>query len=329
MKPFGITKDGYGVERLTLQAGPVTAKILTLGGILQDVRLEGVPHSLTLGSEDLAAYDGGPLAYFGAIAGPVANRLSGGRAEVAGREIELEPFAAGGHSLHSEPHGLHARIWSIEDFGANHVELVTWVGDGEDGLPGNRTFRALWSGSEDGTLTLTVTVETDAPTLMNIAQHSMWNLAGTDTIDGHLLSIAADRVLHIDSAVLPTGAALDVYGWHYDFREPKELGPDDRFDHNWCLSEAREPMREVATLEAPDGPKLTISTTEPGLQVYTADGYEAEGVTGLDGRSYGNRCGIALEPQFWPDAPNHDWFPSIRLDPGEPWTHVTQLSFTR
>lgn len=315
-EPFGSLRAGDAVRRVRLEGGGLSAGILTLGAILQDLRRAGGGPPLTLGSPDLAAYDAGPMRYFGAVVGPVANRIGGAAAPLDGRVLRF-PAEPGPHLLHSGAAGLHARLWEIATLSPAEVLLECRAAPGEGGFPGDRRFRARYAlGPEPGALTLSLEAESDRPTLVACTHHGFWDL-GQGGVDGHLLTVAADSVLPTDATGLPTGRVAPVSGTRFDFRTPRRLGPGDRLDHNFCLATARGGLRRAAALEGPAG-RLTLSTTEPGLQVYTADGFRSD-VAGHGGRIYGGRAGLALEPQGWPDAANRPAFPPVRLDAGEVW----------
>jgi aldose 1-epimerase len=315
MERFGTTRAGAAVHAVDLQDGVLTARVLTFGAILQDLRLEGRP--LTLGAPALAAYDGGPMAYFGAVVGPLAGRVRNARAPLGGGHVALDS-GDHPHALHSGTAGLHRAVWEVAEAAADRVRLVARAEAGAGGLPGARRFAAVYT-LEKGALRLTLEAETDAPTLVNLTHHGYWHLGGPPGLDGHRLWIAADRYLPIDAETLPTGEILPVEGSRFDFREGRRLEADDTLDHCFCLAGRERSPVEVARLEAPDGTALVLTTSAPGLQVFTGDGVATRGHAGHGGAAYGARPGLALEPQGWPDAPNHRDFPPIRLDPGKVW----------
>ena len=324
---FGTTHAGTPVERLTIRKDGLEAHVLTLGAILQDLRISGVAHSLTLGSNDLAAYQG-PMAYFGAVVGPVANRIAGASAVIDGQRHHFAANEGGRTTLHGGPMGTHALIWEPTHHDEASLTLRLSMPDGLGGFPGRRILTARFTVLDDLTLELVLNADTDAPTWMNLANHSFWNLDGGSTSNHHELQITAERYLPVDDARIPTKAEA-VEGTNFDFRKPTALSSrsGESYDHCFCLCDDRVPIRKVATLTGESGIRMEIETTEPGLQVYDGARLDTAPHHGFSGTSYGARSGIALEAQGWPDAPNRPDFPSIRLDPAEVYEHVTRWRF--
>lgn len=318
IRDFGRTSDGQPVESITIRAGKLTATFLDRGSILQDLRLGGAGHSLTLGSDRIADYEGA-MRYHGALVGPVANRIAGAAAVIAGRPCRFEANE-GGACLHSGPSGIHARRWRREAAGEDTLTLVLDLADGEGGFPGNRRITALWRVAPPATLLLRLVVTTDADTLVNVANHSYWNLDGTPGWSGHRLRIAADHITETDAALIPTGRLLPVAGTGYDLRQGRRLVPGEPpLDTNFCLSMAPQPLRDVLWLTGRSGVEMVIATNAPGMQVYDGRAAQRPGGSGYDG--------LALEPQFWPDAPHHPGFPSILLKAGETRVQETRWRF--
>lgn len=324
IRPFGQTRDGRPVQAITLASPDLTATILTWGAALQDLRLAGLGHGLTLGGPDMAAYEG-PMGYFGTIVGPVANRIAGARATIAGRDHR---FAAndGANLLHGGADGTHAQLWHLD--GATEVEarLSLLLPDGAGGFPGTRRITADYRLS-GAALTLTLTATTDAPTLMNLAHHGYWNLDGAPTTRGQRLTIAADHYLPVDAGLIPTGEERPVEG-AFDLRAGRTLDGSEGFDHNFCLARAPRPLTEVAHLAGRQA-TLHLATTEPGLQIYDGRRLDTAPYPGHGGKPYGAFAGLAMEPQRWPDAPHHPGFPPITLAPGETYRQDTRWRFTR
>jgi aldose 1-epimerase len=329
IRRFGVQADGRAVDAVTLTGGGLTATVLTRGAILNDLRLAGVPWALTLGAPDLSPYEAG-MAYYGAIVGPVANRISGGQAEIAGQTCVFEANARG-ILLHGGPSGTHAQVWRIAAQDAASVALALDLPNGLGGFPGNRHLRATYALTGDGVLELTIEAETDAPTLLNLAHHGYWNLDGTPDYAGHRLRIMAERYTPVDAALIPTGQAAPVAGTPYDFREARALTPGRgaRIDHNFCTGDVRGAPRPVLELNGQSGVALTVETTEPGLQVFDGGSSAAAGSTGHDGRVLAPFAGMAIEPQCWPDAPHNPGFPPILHGPDTPYRQVTRFRLAR
>ncbi|MDE0345882.1 MAG: galactose mutarotase, partial [Boseongicola sp.] len=327
IESFGVTASGREVYRVTLQDGPLSARVITFGGALQDVRLEGLQHSLTVGSPDISAYEG-PFAHCGTIMGPVANRIAGARATIDGTEYRLEKNFLNAHTLHGGGGAFHTRVWELVDHSERHATLVLLAADGEGGFPGTRRVEARFEIS-DRTLSLTLTARTDAPTILNLANHSYWNLGEAPTTGGHVLQIHADRYLPSDPVTtIPTGEISDVAGTRFDYRGGRALndGVDGLLDTNFCLSDARRPLTEVARLTGPDV-TMAMASTEPGLQAFDGHILACPDQRTNDGAAPVPYCGFALEAQFWPNAPHEPGFPDITLRPDQDWRQVTTWTF--
>jgi aldose 1-epimerase len=269
------------------------------------------------------------MASWGAIVGPVANRIGGATAEIDGTRHRFEANQAGRNTLHGGAGNIHKRLWDIVAADATSVTLSIELADGLGGFPGNRRITAAYRLTEAPALELVITAATDAPTLMNPAFHGYWNLGTGPDWGGHRLRVAADRVLENDADNLPTGRVLEVAGTGFDFREAREIRPGQtiRLDNNFCLAAARRPLTPVAWLEAPDGAlTLEVATTEPGLQIFDGAPVGSGDHPGHRGVPYGGCAGLAFEPQFWPDAPNRPAFPSILMRPGDDWRQVSTFT---
>ncbi|SFJ86549.1 aldose epimerase family protein [Celeribacter neptunius] len=326
---FGTLRDGRPVDAITLSAGDLTVKILTYGAILNDVRLRGVPYGLTLGSSDIRAYEHGPMDFWGALVGPVANRIAGARAQLGGQELCFEPNE-GETLLHGGAQGMFTELWQIAALTATSATLTLTLPHGKGGFPGTRLITARYTVEAPATLRLEINASTDAPTLMNIANHSYWNLDGTETTDGHWLQVAAERYLPVDARMIPTEATT-VAGTGFDLRAGRVLRPSDaqRYDHNFCLADRSGDMKPAATLLGTRGVEMRMDTTEAGLQVFDAAPIGSGDFAGHRGLPEVGFCGIALEAQGWPDAPNHPEFPSVKLMPHETYRQETRWSFSK
>ncbi|MFF9397387.1 aldose epimerase family protein [Streptomyces sp. NPDC014744] len=338
---FGTLADGAVVHRWTLERDGTRVRVLTYGGIVQSVEVpdrDGVRAEVALGLPDPAGYEAFPGPYMGALVGRYANRIGGACFELDGRTHRLTRNEGRNH-VHGGARGFDKRVWRAREV-AGGVELSLVSEDGEEGFPGRLTVSAAYTLDEGGALRIAYRATTDAPTVLNLTNHTYWNLAGvgpapvteagTDAEGGgagskdalgQVLRIAAGRITPVDGESLPTGEFLPVDGTRFDFREPKALGPG--YDHNFVLDgpgadgSGAGPAAEL--YDPGSGRFLTVTTTEPGLQLYTADHF--------DGRPFGPCAGIALETQHFPDSPNRPGFPSTVLRPGEEFVSTTVYGF--
>ncbi len=309
----------------TITGGGLTATLTDLGAVLCDLRLAGVDHPLVLGLADRDHYPEHSN-YMGATAGRMANRIGGARFALDGAEHRTDPNYLGRHTLHGGSAGTGKRVWDALDHRVDAVRFGIDLADGEMGFPGAMRIEATFACLPGPTLRLDYEATCDAPTPCSLAHHTYWNLDGSDDVSGHYLTVRADRYVPVDDAMIPTGVA-EVAGTRFDFRAGLPLPGEGLLDHNLCLSDAREPLRDVAMLHA-RGLRMTLATTEPGLQVYDGAKLNTR-VPGLDGRTYRAHAGVALEPQGWPDAPNRPGFPDATLRPGETYRQTTTFTFAR
>ncbi|WP_153770592.1 aldose epimerase family protein [Labrenzia sp. CE80] len=331
IRDFGRLPDGTVVQEVSLKKGPLEAKVLTYGAIIRDLAFNG--KTLVLGFEDLESYLQHD-AFFGAVAGRCANRISNGRFEIDGHAYQLAQNVEGKHHLHGGNVGFANRIWSLEQHDKASVLLKLVSEDGDEGYPGRVEVLCRYTLTGAGALRVKFTATTDKTTIVNVTQHSYFNLAGTPDILDHTLEIAADRYLPVTGDFVPSGEIRKVEWTPYDFREGRKLRrraseTDVIFDHNFCLSD--EPLDQVAfaaALEDPEGEsRMEVWTTEPGIQLY--DGYKIETTSrGLNGAYYGACAGLCLETQRWPDSVNHDNFTGVHLHPDETYNHVTEFRFS-
>jgi aldose 1-epimerase len=330
---FGTGPNGEAVTRVHLTGGGLSAKVLTLGAIIQDLRLEGHAAPLVLGFGTMADYLlHSP--YFGATPGRNANRIAKGRFSIDGRDYQLERNEGGITHLHGGKDGIANRNWEIVELAEDKVVLQIVDPDGRAGYPGNCTITATYQLKPGGTLSVIYESSTDAPTIANVCQHSYFSLGdGHDTSD-HRLMIAADTYLPTNAEQIPEGGPRAVAGTPFDFRTMKPMvvtedGERVLFDHNFCLSRERTQKRLVAHAMSPtSGVHMRVLTTEPGVQFYAAFKM-AVPVPGLDGLSYPPFAGFCLETQIWPDAVNQNGFPNAVLRPGEVLRQETDYVFSK
>lgn len=330
MREFGILPDGRPVLQATISGHGLRVSVITLGASVQDIRLQGVDHPLVLGFPTLEPYLGAGR-YMGAIVGRYANRIAHGRAILDGQELHLDRNQAGRHMLHGGHDGSGTRNWMLAATAPDMVALADLLPAGHMGFPGAMLVRAIYQILPGPTLMLTLLATSDALTLCNFAQHSYFNLDGAPSVAGHSLHVPAQDWLPVDAEMIPLGPPAPVAGTHLDFRKPVRLGTrldGPAIDHNLCLSQRRRIYpQKAATLRA-GRVSMNLRSTEPGLQVYTANHF-APGATGIGGAPYGRHAGVALESQIWPDAPNHADYPSAVLQPGQIYRQITLLSFQR
>src|SRR5690606_745440 len=317
---FGTLPDGTPVHRWTLERAGTRVRVLSYGGIVQDVEVPdraGREGSVVLGFPGPEGYLEHRGLFLGAVIGRYANRIGGARFELDGRTHTLTP-SEGPHALHGGEGGFDRRTWEVTP--VEHGLRLTRVSpDGEEGFPGRLEAAVTYTLDERGALRIGYEAVTDALTVVNLTSHSYWNLAGSGSAGGHELRLAASRLTPVDDGLIPTGELRDVTGTRFDFRRPRPAGSG--YDHNFVLDKGvTAAAEEVAELYDPaSGRVLTVSTTEPGMQVYTADHL---------GGPFSPGEGVALETQHFPDSPNRPDFPSTVLRPGEVYRSETVYAFS-
>ncbi|MFI6204899.1 aldose epimerase family protein [Streptomyces sp. NPDC051041] len=316
---FGTLSDGTPVHRWTLERAGVRVRVLSYGGIVQSVEVpdrDGRRADVVLGFADLDGYLTHPEPYFGALVGRYANRIARGRFALDGRTYALARNN-GPNSLHGGERGFDKRVWDAAEV-EHGVRLTRVSPDGEEGFPGRLEVAATYTLDEAGALRIAYEAVTDAPTVVNLTNHSYFDLGGSGHAGGHELRLAASRLTPVDADLIPTGALQDVSGTRFDFRRARAVGTG--YDHNFVLDKGvTDTPVEVAELYDPaSGRVLTVATTEPGLQLYTADHVGAPFAPG---------AGVALETQHFPDSPNRPEFPSTVLRPGEVFRSETVYGF--
>ncbi|MFG3180555.1 aldose epimerase family protein [Streptomyces nigra] len=319
---FGTLSDGTEVHRWTLERAGVRVRVLSYGGIVQSLEVpdrDGRTADVVLGFADLDGYVTHPGPYLGALIGRYANRIAGGRFPLDGVTYALDPNTPP-NSLHGGARGFDKRVWDVAP--VEHGLRLTRVSPhGEEGFPGRLEVTATYTLEDGGALRFVYEAVTDAPTVVNLTNHSYFNLAGAGSGDagGHELRLDASRFTPVDADLIPTGVLEDVTGTRFDFRQARKVGSG--YDHNFALDKGvTKDAREVAELYDPSsGRVLTVSTTEPGLQLYTADQIE---------EPFSPGDGVALETQRFPDSPNRPDFPSTVLRPGEVYRSETVYAFS-
>ena len=320
---FGKTPEGDDVMRCQIRNGGAVASIITWGATLQDFRLDRLDRSLVLGGNDMAAYLG-PMRYFGAIVGPVANRIAGGQMEVKGQHFDLDKNEAGRTTLHGGLAGFSDRNWSFDMTGPAECRLMLSHPDGLGGFPGNISVGVTYRLDKSGALDIEIIGMTDAPTYFSPAFHGYWNLSGKQDLSDHRLTVFAPTYLPVDDDQIPLGRPSPVDEGPFDYRMARPVGAV--LDHNFCLPFVRGQMQEACKVEAA-GLSLEVSTNQRGVQIYNGLHIQTGASRGHGGRAYGPCAGLAIEPQFWPDTPHQPGYPSSLISPGQVSKHRSRFEF--
>ena len=339
---FGQSSDGQETRIYTLtNENGVVAKVSDFGATLVELHLPGPDGNVAdvvLGFDSVEGYESKSNQYFGCTVGRVANRIADGRFSLEGSEHVLATNDASNH-LHGGVRGFGQRLWQAETLrgkGAQAIRLTYRSEAGEEGYPGTLTAVVTYTLTDDA-LSMDHVATTDTTTLVNLTNHSYFNLngAGSETVLDHSLEMVASHYTPTDERLIPTGEVLPVDGSVLDFRFPRIIGdridelentPSRGYDHNFVLDDVDGTLRHAATLHhLASGRRLEIWTTEPGLQFYS--GNFLEGQPGKGGLSYARRSALCLEPQRFPDAIHHPHFPSVVLRPGDEYRHEMQFRF--
>ncbi|MFP4021265.1 MAG: aldose epimerase family protein [Halanaerobium sp.] len=348
-KEFGKLSDGRKANLYTLENNNgMKVEITNYGGII--VRLYvpdrgGNLDDIVLGYDNLEQYFEDPN-YFGALIGRYGNRIAEGKFELEDKNYQLDiNEKPAGHPccLHGGKKGFNSQLWTASEAvidGNKALKLSYLSEDGEGGFPGNLKTVVYYILSADNKLRVEYRAETDQPTVINLTQHSYFNLKGQGEgkIKDHLLHINADHFTPVDEGMIPTGEIKEVKDSPFDFSVITEIGRQidadieqlnftGGYDHNWVLNrEGKELELAARVIETQSGRQMEVWTTEPGVQFYSGNGINANG-PGKEGRDYSKRGALCLETQHYPDSPNHDNFPSTVLKPGEKYRTVTEFHF--
>jgi len=336
-RSFGKLEDGTEILEVEIasEAG-ARAKVITWGAVVRDLEVPrpgGGLQRVVLGLERIEDY----LAYsphFGAIAGRYANRIRDGRFELDGKAYQVERNQNGTHHLHGGAKGFSKIPWTLVSATGREVRLALRSPDADMGYPGNLDASCLYRLEEPATLVIELTAHSDAPTVVNLTNHSYFNLDDSPDILDHLLQIDGSHVVTVDADSVATGEIRPVEGSAYDLRVARPIRGEALegafvYDINYVLDRTGPGLFHAATLSSPkSGVSMETWTTEPGLQFY--DGHklaEKIPVPGLGGRRYDARAGLCLEAQRFPGSPNFPHFPPATLRPGEAYRHVTEYRF--
>ncbi len=346
---YGTTRSGAPVYEYTLDLNAgLQVRLITYGGIISAVDAPdraGAVRNVALGFDNLLAYET-HNPYFGCVAGRYANRIAKGRFTLDGKVYQLAANDGPNH-LHGGPRGFDKVVWQvareIAGPGEQGVELHYLSPDGEEGYPGNLDVAMTYRLTARNELRIDYRATTDAPTIVNLTNHSYWNLAGEGSgpIFDHLLQINADAYTPTDATAIPLGELAPVAGTPFDFRQPKPVGADLHsdheqiafalgFDHNFAIrrpSPGDTSLVQAAVLSDPaSGRTMEVWTTEPGIQFYSGN-YLTGANYGPSRRPYRQSYGLALETQHYPDSPNRPDFPSAVLRPGQVYASATSYRF--
>jgi aldose 1-epimerase len=319
---------------------------MTYGGIMQKLMVpdkNGKLADVVLGFDNLEGYLNPGDPYFGALIGRYGNRIGGGKFTLEGQTYTLAKNN-NGNTLHGGLKGFDKVVWtarpSITPHGPQLV-LAYLSKDGEEGFPGNLEVTAIYTLTDDNEVKVEFTAKTDKPTVVNLTDHSYFNLAGQGNGDilNHIVYINADRTTPTDNVLIPTGELADVTGTPFDFRKPTAIGarindPDKvlqygpGYDHNWVVNNPPGLFGLQARVVEPNsGRVLEVWSDQPGLQFYAGNFLDGT-LTGKDGKVYQRRTAFAMEPQHFPDSPNKPQFPSVELKPGQTYRSTIVYKFS-
>jgi aldose 1-epimerase len=342
---FGTLPDGTRVAAAELSnSAGMSVRIIALGAAIQSLNVpdrRGVRADVVLGYDSPREYVARPQ-YFGATVGRFANRIARGKFTLDGREYQLETNDGPNH-LHGGVHGLDKVLWKIDEVtsGASGRVVLSHVSpDGAGGYPGNLTIIATYTLHERNELAVEYRARTDKPTIVNITNHAFFNLAGTGDVLGHRLTVFAESYTPVDATLIPTGERRSVAQTPFDFQRPRAIGQFIRdghdeqlrigrgYDHNFVIAGTPGQLRPAARLEDPvSGRVMDVLATAPGLQFYSGNFLDGT-VVGKAGRIYRQGDALCLEPQLFPDTPNHPAFPSARLDPSQEYVNAMVFRFS-
>jgi aldose 1-epimerase len=343
-EPFGETPAGEAVDLfvITNDRGMIV-KITNFGGIITSISVPdraGKLSDVVLGHDTLEGYLHRSR-YFGALIGRYANRISRGRFSLNGTTYSLAQNNGPNH-LHGGLRGFDKLVWKASEINGSQragLELSYLSRDGEEGYPGNLKIRVTYRLTEENELWIDYFATTDKETVLNLTNHSYFNLAGGGTVLDHELLINADAFTPVDTGLIPTGEIRGIDGTPMDFTRPTQIGArinDDYeqiriaggYDHNFVLNEESGSLIKAASLSEPTtARRLEVFTTQPGMQFYSGNFLDGS-IVGKQGRSYEKYSGCCLETQHFPDSPNQPSFPSTILKPGEDYQQTTIFKFS-
>lgn len=342
---YGRLPDGTPVDLYIMSEGRFEARITNYGGYLVSLKVpdrNGKPEDVVLGFDDFEGYYNNTThkgtAFLGPIVGRYANRIAGGKFTLDGKEYSLV-VNNGPNAIHGGPHGFHTVLWNGKLI-PDGVELTYLSKDGEEGYPGNLSVTVRYTLSK-GALTIDYSATTDKDTILNLTNHTYFNLNGNGRGDilNHYLTLRASQFTWADANLVPTGELKSVEQTPLDFRKSTRIGERidsdyeplrvaGGYDQNWVIDGGGNHLTEAAEVYEPtSGRVLRMLTDQPGVQVYTGNFFDGT-LKGKGGVVYQKRAGLCLETQHFPDSPHHANFPTTELKPGEKFHRVTVFSFS-
>lgn len=344
-QPFGQMPDGTEIDIFTLvNSAGAEARISNYGGVIVSLKMpdrNGVLDDVVLGYDTLDGYLNDNF-FMGALIGRYCNRIAAGGFSLNDKKYQLAQNRGGNH-LHGGNVGFNKRVWKAENRVEGNdaiLELTYFSPDGEEEYPGNVQVKVIYTLTAQNELKIDYLAETDKDTLVNLTNHSYFNLGGSasDSILDHMLQINADKFLPVDHTLIPTGALRRVENTPMDFISPAAIGariqqPDEQlelasgYDQNFVLNRSGERLSYAARVEEPlSGRVMEVFTTKPGMQFYS--GNRLQDMAGKNGRVHQARAAFCLETQFFPDSPNKPHFPSAVLTPGKKYRQTTIYQFS-
>jgi aldose 1-epimerase len=341
---FGVTKEGKQVDRYVLvNRNGMRVEIITYGATITKIDVpdrKGAHDNVVLGFDKLSDYEE-RSPYFGAVVGRYGNRISDGKFSLNGIEYTLAQNNGKNH-LHGGEKGFDKVVWNASSKVEHDNALVTLTylsKDKEEGYPGNLNVEVVYTLTQDNALEVAYRATTDQTTVVNLTQHSYFNLSGGEAILDHELMLNATYYLPVDETLIPTGAFEKVENTPFDFRSFKTIGRDIEnpdvqlerglgYDHCWVLNDPNTELRLAAILKhASSGRKMEVYTTEPGIQFYSGNFLDGTLPKTNSNSFYGHRSGLCLETQHFPNSPNEPKFPSVTLSKDRIYTSKTSFKF--
>jgi aldose 1-epimerase len=342
--PFRKTVNGKQVDLYFLKnKNEMKAAITNFGGRVVSLWVPDKNGTLTdviLGYDSLAPYQEPDDPYFGALIGRYGNRIGKASFKLNDTTYKLD-VNNGANTLHGGRTGFHKRVWDANQTNDHTLELTYVSKDGEEGYPGNLTVKVVYTLTDDNELKIEYNATTDKTTVLNLTNHSYFNLngEGSGTVNNHLVTIDANRYTPVDTGLIPTGKLVPVAGTPFDFRKPMAIGSridanDEQlkngkgYDHNFVLNNSSKTLHHAATVVGDkSGIQMDVLTTEPGLQFYGGNFLNNKEI-GKGGKVYDFRTAFCMETQHFPDSPNQPSFPSTVLKPGDTYKSTTVYKFS-